>query len=100
MILGCLPDVRQAIRRLDDLTRPAVRHFDVRDDRLERLREPVVARARIGRLSGFVILAAEDYQVVLAVRVDPKVMIRIRSIPEDVLVSGEVSENFLRVRGQ
>src|SRR5205823_8976974 len=29
LVLGCFADVRQAIRRLDHLTRPAVRHFDI-----------------------------------------------------------------------
>ena len=52
------------------------------DHRRQRPLEPVVTRLRVGGLAGLVILAAEDDEVVVAMRLDPQVVIRIGGVPE------------------
>ena len=47
-----------------------------------RLLEPLVACGRVVGLAGLVILAAEDHQIVVAVRLEPQVVVRIGCIPE------------------
>ena len=44
--------------------------------------EPVVTRAGVVGLAGLVILAAEDDEVVIRLRLDPQVVIGIRGVPE------------------
>jgi len=52
------------------------------DDRHERTLETIEARVGVARLPRLVILAAEDHEVVPALRLDPNVVIRIGRIPE------------------
>ena len=76
------PMIRQSVRRLDDLSRPPMRDLDAADHRAQRPLEPLEAGLRVGRLTGLVIFAAEDHEVVIAMRLDAEVVIRIGGVPE------------------
>ena len=59
-----------------------MRQVDSRDYLRQRLFEPFVTGVRVVGLAGLVILAAEDDEVVVRMRVDPQVVIGIRGVPE------------------
>ena len=81
LMVGASPDVRQAIGRLDDLAGPAMRQLDARNDRRQTLFEAPIAGLRVVLLAGLVILAAEDHDVEVPVRLDAQVVVRIVGIP-------------------
>src|SRR5262245_21816546 len=59
-----------------------MRHLDVVDQRTQCPLEAVEAGRRVGRLAGLVIFAAEDHEVVVAMRFDPEIVIRVGGVPE------------------
>ena len=82
LMVGCAADVRQAVGRLDDLARPPVRDLHARNPGAQRLLQARVAGLRVRGLTGLVILATEDDEVIGAMRVQPDVVIRVVRIPE------------------
>ena len=56
--------------------------LDVGHQPPQRSLERVVARSGIGDLPRLVILTAEDDRVVVAVALEPQIVIRIRGVPE------------------
>ena len=83
LMVRALADVREAIGRLDDLTRPAMRQFDVRNDGSELLFEAPIARLRILLLPGLVVFAAEDHHVMVPVRLDAKELVGVSRVPPE-----------------
>ncbi len=75
-------DVRQAIGRLDDLPRPSVAQGDRRQHRRHGRLEARIAVAGIRFLTGLVIFAAENHQIVIPMWLDAQVVIRTRRVPE------------------
>ena len=80
-MVGALPDVRQTVGRLDHLARPAMRQLDSRNDRGQPLLETPIAADGVVLLPGLVILAAEDHDVEVPVRLDAEVVVRIARVP-------------------
>ena len=69
-MLGGLADIRETIRRFNDLSRPAVRNLDASKHRQQRALQTIEAGAGVGHLTGLVIFAAEDHEIVIVVRFD------------------------------
>src|SRR5687767_14854480 len=76
-------NVRQAVRSLDDLARPSVAQGTLRNLCKQRALQMLVTGRRFRQLTGLVVLAAEDYDVVIAVTIDSQVTIRLFRIPEE-----------------
>ena len=77
------PMYGQAVGRLDDLTRPAMRQFDIWHDCAEMFFETPIARLRILLLPGLVIFAAEDHDVMVPVRLDAKKPVGVSRVPPE-----------------
>jgi len=83
---GRLADVGKAVIGFDDLPRPPMRHGNLRQQELQPLLETTEALHCLFHLTGLVIFAAEDDEIVVLPSIDTHVVVRIAGIPEEPFV--------------
>ena len=81
LMVGARPDVRQSVRRLDHLARPAMRDLHAEEGSRQAPFEAAITRDGVLLLAGLVILAAEYHHVGVRMRLDTQEVVRIARVP-------------------